>query len=158
MWLWFCKVYHRTYASKFIFNILFRIIVWTLRFLSLHIYLQLHSMYSFQWFAVCLIFLYISSYFFSYLSLTQPVFVHEYLYLPLCHKFRICIFTQFNFITLFNAFICKYFISLYWHCNVVVSIPLVCHSYREELARYLSPEKKMDFIVFLVVSQQYHTE
>ena len=42
--------------------------------------------------------------------------------------------------------------------NVVVSIPLVCHSYREELARYLSPEKKMDFIVFLVVSQQYHTE
>ena len=38
MWLWFSKVYHRPYTSKFIFDI-FRIVIWTLHFLSMHTYL-----------------------------------------------------------------------------------------------------------------------
>ena len=60
-------------------------------------------------------------------------FVSAYLYQPMCHKFRICIVIQFNFINLFNGFICKYFIIPIWHCNllynVVVCNPLVCHNY-----------------------------
>ena len=120
MWLWFSKVSHWTYTSKFIFNI-FRIAVWALHFLSMHSYLQLHILYSIQWFAVfpsgqwfavCALFFVncLILFFLELLSLTQPVFVSTYLNQPVYHKFRICILIQFNFINLFNVFVCKYFI------------------------------------------------
>ena len=134
------------YTSKFIFNILFSIIVCTLHFFfSFHTYLYLHGMYSIQcfavftsgqWFAVShLFFLYLSSNCFcSYLSLTQPDFVSTYLYYPVCHKFRICIFIQFSFINLFNVFYLQMFYYSDQLCNplynIVVCNPLVYHSYK----------------------------
>ena len=117
----FWRVYHRTYTSKFIFNISFRIVVWTLHFFK-HAYLlvapqsvpHLVVCSVSQWLVVCsvsqwLVVCSVSQWlvvcsvcfifctfphiaFCSYLSLTQPVFVSTYLYWPVCHKFKICIF------------------------------------------------------------------
>ena len=108
-------------------------------FLSLHTYLQLHSTCTIQWFAVfasgqwsaaCALsfctFPRIA--FCSYLSLTQSVFVSAYLYQPVCHKFRICIFIQFNFINLFNVFFfvnfCIIAIRNAIHCIILLFVTL----------------------------------
>ena len=73
----FQRVYHRTYTSKFILNILFWIIVWTLRYLSLHSKVCAPVCSVCQWLVVCSICLIFYTFpcivFCSYLSLTHPV-------------------------------------------------------------------------------------
>ena len=121
-------------------------------FLSLHTYLQLNSTCTIQWFAVfasgpwfaaCALFFctFPRIAFCSYLSLTQSVFVSAYLYQPVCHKFRICIFIQFNFINLFIFYLQIFYYSD-CRCNplykTVVCNPLVCHSYSSFSKLFLS--------------------
>ena len=84
MWLWFWKVYHKTYTTKFIFNILFRIVVWTYLFVTPQFVIHLVVCSVSKWLVVCSVCFIFCTFphivFCSYLSLTQPVFVSTYLY------------------------------------------------------------------------------